>query len=265
MKKSLLIRWIIILVIVGGWCYSIFPVKDRDFLDEFMRLSKKSVAILEKHADKATALQQKLEALPTQSGKDYEALQADIQKIAAETGEAPSLALDSWRMLSERIEKLSNGQDLAGNPLPEGTVLSPYQIVELACRGDNEHRSIRLCNFVKVPHTTRANNKTVLRYVRNRTAGKLHLGLDLQGGTEFVISFDKAKVPDNQPAEIVRDQILEILRNRLDKSGVTEPEIKAISETDISIRMPSVDEGDKTGIRNTIKDAAKLEFYLVSE
>ena len=55
MKKSLLIRWIIILVIVGGWCYSIFPVKDRDFLDEFMRLSKKSVATLEKHADKATA------------------------------------------------------------------------------------------------------------------------------------------------------------------------------------------------------------------
>ena len=52
MKKSLLIRWIIILVIVGGWCYSIFPVKDRDFLDEFMRLSKKSVATLEKHADK---------------------------------------------------------------------------------------------------------------------------------------------------------------------------------------------------------------------
>ena len=265
MKKSLLIRWIIILVIVGGWCYSIFPVKDRDFLDEFMRLSKKSVATLEKHADKATALQQKLEALPTQSGKDYEALQADIQKIAAETGEAPSLALDSWRMLSERIEKLSNGQDLAGNPLPEGTVLSPYQIVELAGRGDNEHRAIRLCNFVKVPHTTRANNKTVLRYVRNRTAGKLHLGLDLQGGTEFVISFDKAKVPENVPTEIVRDQVLEILRNRLDKSGVTEPEIKAISETDISIRMPSVDEGDKTGIRNTIKDAAKLEFYLVSE
>ena len=81
MKKSLLIRWLIILVIVGGWCYSIFPVKDRDFLSEFMRLSKKTVATLEKHVEKATALQQKLEALPNQSGKDYEALQADIKKI----------------------------------------------------------------------------------------------------------------------------------------------------------------------------------------
>ncbi|MBP5300688.1 MAG: protein translocase subunit SecD [Victivallales bacterium] len=263
MKKSLLIRWLIILVIVGGWCYSIFPVKDRDFLSEFMRLSKKTVATLEKHAEKATALQQKLDTISDPSSKDYQSLLADIKKISAETGEVPGTALEKWKELNERIAKLQGGQDLAGNPLPEGTRLSAYQIVELAARGDTEHRSIRLCNFINVPHAPRANNKTVLRYVRNRTAGKLRLGLDLQGGTEFVISFDKNKVADNVPVEIVRDQILEILRNRLDKSGVTEPEIKAISETDISIRMPSVDEGDKTGIRNTIKDAAKLEFYLV--
>ena len=202
MKKSLLIRWIIILVIVGGWCYSIFPVKDHDFLDEFNRLSKKNIATLEKHAEKAVVLQQKLDAITDKSGKDYEALQNDIKNISAETGEAPSVALDNWKELSARIEKLSNGQDLNGNPLPEGTTLSPYQIVELAGRGDNEHRSIRLCNFIKVPHTTHANNKTVLRYVRNRTAGKLHLGLDLQGGTEFVISFDKGRWRKMSPLKL---------------------------------------------------------------
>ncbi|MBQ4480801.1 MAG: protein translocase subunit SecD [Victivallales bacterium] len=264
MKKSLLIRWIIILVIVGGWCYSIFPIKDRNFLDEFRHLSNKPIATLTKHAEKATALQEKLDAIADRNSKDYKALSEDIKNIAAETGISPKDALESWDELNARMEKLQQGLDLSGNPLPEGVRLSDYQIVELAARGDNEHRAIRLCNFIKVPNTTHPNNKTVLRYVRNRTAGKLHLGLDLQGGTEFVISFDKNQIPENETPEITRDKILEILRNRLDKSGVTEPEIKAISETDISIRMPSIDEADKTGIRSTIKDAAKLEFYLVS-
>ncbi|MBR6470950.1 MAG: protein translocase subunit SecD [Victivallales bacterium] len=264
MKKSLLIRWIVILVIIAGWCYSIFPVKDRNFLDEFVRLSKAPIAKLAKHAEKAETLQKKLEATKPGS-KDYESLLDDIKNIAAETGISPNDALASWQELNRRIDLLRNGKDFYGNPLPEGTRLSDYQIVELAAKGDElQHRSIRLCNFIEVPHTSHPNNKTVLRYVRNRTAGKLHLGLDLQGGTEFVISFDGTKVPENQPAQIVRDQILEILRNRLDKTGVTEPEIKGISDTDISIRMPSIDEADKTGIRSTIKDTAKLEFYLVS-
>ena len=264
MKKSLLIRWIIILVIVAGWCYSIFPIKDRNFLDEFKRLSNKPIAILTKHAEKATALQEKLDAIADHNSKDYKALSEDIKKIAAETGISPKDALASWEELNARMAKLQQGLDLSGKPLPEDVRLSDYQIVELAARGDNEHRPIRLCNFISVPHTTHPNNKTVLRYVRNRTAGKLHLGLDLQGGTEFVISFDANQLPENEPAEITRDKILEILRNRLDKSGVTEPEIKAISATDISVRMPSIDEADKTGIRSTIKDSAKLEFYLVS-
>ena len=264
MKKSLLIRWIIILVIVAGWCYSIFPIKDHDFLDEFMRLSRKPVATLTNHVEKAKGLQQKLDAITDHNSKDYQELSKDIKNISAETGISPSDALANWNELNQRINLLKNGKDLSGNPLPDGMALSDYQAVELAARGDNEHRSIRLCDFIRVPHATRPNNKTVLRFVRNRTAGKLHLGLDLQGGTEFVISFDSSKIPENQAPEIVRDQILEILRNRLDKSGVTEPEIKAISETDISIRMPSIDEADKTSIRSTIKDAAKLEFYLVS-
>lgn len=235
MKKSLIIRWIIILAVVIGWGVSIFPMKDGDFLAEFNRRAEKTIAELQKDG------------------------------AVTKTGIPASQALDEWKELNRRIECLKNGQDLSGKPVENAERYSAFKLVELAARGDNEnHRSIRLVNFIPVPHAAAVNNKTVMRFVRNKTAGKLHLGLDLQGGTEFVVSFSDANLPEGVSAENVRDQILEILRNRLDKSGVTEPELKGITSTDVSIRMPSVDEGDKTGIRATIKDAAKLQFFLVS-
>ncbi len=265
MKNSLIIRWIVILAIVLGWGLSIFPMKDRDLRAEFDRISAKSVAKLQKDAQEAEQLQGKLAAVADRASKEYQDLSKKLEKTKATTGIPAADALKEWQELQRRMDNLDNGKDLAGNPRPEGK-LSAYKVLEEAARGDyNEYRPIRLVNFIPVPHVKSVNNKTVLRYLRNRTAGKLHLGLDLQGGTEFVVSFSDKNLPDGVTSEIVRDQILEILRNRLDKSGVTEPELKGITETDISIRMPSVDEGDKTGIRATIRDAAKLQFYLVSQ
>lgn len=267
MKNSLIVRWIVILAIVLGWGLSIFPMKDQDFLAEFYRRAAKGVEELQKKSKEAQELQGKLDALADRNSKEYAALAEKLEKTRATTGIPAAQALDEWQQLNQRIENLKGGKDLSGNPraAQEGK-LSDYKVLEEAAKGDyGEHRPIRLVNFVSVPHVKSVNNKTVLRYLRNRTAGKLHLGLDLQGGTEFVVSFSDENLPDGVTSETVRDQILEILRNRLDKSGVTEPELKGITSTDISIRMPSVDEGDKTGIRSTIRDAAKLQFYLVSQ
>ncbi len=245
-----------------------FPMRDQAFLDEFKSLAKKPVAELQKQANRAASIQTKMDAIKDKEGKDYKQLEADLAKLnAANGGVAPKAALDNWAELNRRIDNLLAGKDMNGKPLPkEAGSYSQYKAVESAARGDGaELHGIRLASFVKVPRQANPTNKTVLRYVRIRTAGKLHLGLDLQGGTEFVVSFDKDQIPENQTADVVRDQILEILRNRLDKSGVTEPEVKSITDTDISIRMPSVDEGDKTGIRSTIKEAAKLQFFLVAQ
>lgn len=270
MKKSLIIRWAIILVITLSWCWSMFPVKDKDFLGEFNKLANINQEQLEQQAkiaaEKLGNIEKRIAALPKKSGKGYDNLVKDREKLnTAYNGYSAEEALKNWAELCRRIDLLMNGKDLDGSPLPAGVRYSGYKAVETAARGNNaDLRSIRLSAFVKVPHQPKANNKTVLRYIRRKSAGKLRLGLDLQGGTEFVVSFNKSDIPDNTTAEQVRDQILEIMRNRLDKSGVTEPELRGITATDISIRMPSIDEGDKTGIRNTIKDAAKLEFYMVA-
>ena len=50
MKKSLIIRWIIIGAIVLGWTVSMFPIKDRDILAEFTKLAERRVAEYEKDA-----------------------------------------------------------------------------------------------------------------------------------------------------------------------------------------------------------------------
>ncbi len=94
---------------------------------------------------------------------------------------------------------------------------------------------------------------------------KINYGLDLKGGTEFVIGFDQNAIPKGKTVEEVRDQILEILRNRVDSEGLREPELKETGDTSISLKMPSTLEADKADIRALIKQTAKLTFHLVHD
>ncbi len=61
----------------------------------------------------------------------------------------------------------------------------------------------------------------------------------------------------------MRDQIIEILRNRLDMMGLVEPEIKPVGANTISVRMPTLSEGAKSDIREILKQQANLQFFLV--
>ena len=274
MKKSLLIRWAVILVILVGWCWSIFPVRDQDFLKEFNRLSKKGVAQLQKEAARIEKLQAAQAKVKPES-KDYQKRQADINEILkSHQGRSPSELLESWKKFDAALQaKMAAlaAEEKAGNAeakdLDEAALKARvsrkygFKAVSEVVRDYGIH----LADFVKVKGQNHPSNKVVMRFVRMQTAGRLRLGLDLQGGTEFQVAFDEASLKDGQDATVTRDQILEILRNRLDKSGVTEPEVKALDSHTISVRMPSLDEGDREGIRQTIRGSAKLEFYLVAQ
>ena len=50
MKKSLIIRWIIIALVVIGWLSAMFPIRDKDYLGEFDRISAKQLAPLQARA-----------------------------------------------------------------------------------------------------------------------------------------------------------------------------------------------------------------------
>jgi SecD/SecF fusion protein len=232
MSKSLIWRWIVIALVLVAWSISIPPVKDRDVMDVFAELSARKLARLEKVAasdsDEAASAKEKVEAY----AKLMERAKDLIAKNAAE----------------------NDGK----------ATLTPGQALLEAAKDDAGWRGARLRDYVKVPVTDKPSNKAVINYVRKRAAGKLHLGLDLQGGTEFVISFDPDD-PDISDREVskVRDQILEILRNRIDSKGVLEPELKTLTDNTLSLIVPTVGASQRAEYRKLIKDSAKIEFYLV--
>ncbi|MEO5575101.1 MAG: protein translocase subunit SecD, partial [Gaiellaceae bacterium] len=69
------------------------------------------------------------------------------------------------------------------------------------------------------------------------------LGLDLQGGLEVTL---KAVPPPNRPLqESDLDRSVEILRDRVDRLGVAEPEIRKQSDDQIVIDLPGVKNPDR--------------------
>lgn len=85
------------------------------------------------------------------------------------------------------------------------------------------------------------------------------LGLDLEGGTQFVLETrDTERVQAN--AETT-DRTLEILRGRVDALGVAEPTLARSGENRIIIELPGVQDPDKA--RETIGQTAQLGFHEV--
>ena len=83
------------------------------------------------------------------------------------------------------------------------------------------------------------------------------LGLDLQGGFEVTL---EAVPPPNRPLrEGDLNRSLEIIRNRVDKLGVAEPEVRKQGTNQISAALPGVDNPDR--VREIIGSTAKLELF----
>jgi SecD/SecF fusion protein len=86
------------------------------------------------------------------------------------------------------------------------------------------------------------------------------LGLDLQGGLEVVL---KAKPPENQPnynitgADLTRS--VSIMRDRIDKLGVSEPEIRTQGSDQIVIQLAGVHDPEQAA--KLIGQTAQLQFY----
>ena len=84
------------------------------------------------------------------------------------------------------------------------------------------------------------------------------LGLDLRGGTELIYEGrPTAAVPEVTGEDV--DRAIEIIRERVDSLGVSEPEISRVGETSIEIALPDVSDADRATER--IGTTAQLYFY----
>jgi SecD/SecF fusion protein len=92
-------------------------------------------------------------------------------------------------------------------------------------------------------------------------SGKIHLGLDLQGGTSFLIRLD---TPANGTLD--RDtvnQAVEVIRKRVDQFGVSEPVITPEGTDRILVQVPGLDAAKIAMAREQLQKVAHLEFRLV--
>ena len=106
-------------------------------------------------------------------------------------------------------------------------------------------------------------NRGILHQIQNKAAGQIKLGLDLQGGTSFLVSLDPEKLADMADPKSAQRQAIEVLRRRVDRFGVAEPVIQPSGSDRILIQLPGLSEADKLSARTQIEKAAFLEFRLV--
>src|SRR5256712_4466619 len=89
---------------------------------------------------------------------------------------------------------------------------------------------------------------------------KIQLGLDIQGGTSFLI---RLMGGDKEINKGMLDQAVEVIRKRVDYFGVGEPVISPVANDRILVQIPGLDTAKIQEAREQLSRVAKLEFRLV--
>ncbi len=104
----------------------------------------------------------------------------------------------------------------------------------------------------------------ILNRLQRQAAGRIRLGLDLQGGTSFLVSMDTNQLAKTTDASTALSHAVEVLRKRVDKFGVAEPVIQPEGNDRILVQLPGLSAADQESAKAAIQRAAFLEFRLVS-
>jgi len=124
-------------------------------------------------------------------------------------------------------------------------------------------------------------NTYILNQLQRDASGKIKLGLDLQGGTSYLVSMDVSKLAvtetrTNSSGQVVTvtnypdvsgalAQGIEVLRKRIDRFGVAEPIIQPEGANSILIQLPGLSQADKESAMEQITNSAYLEFRMVAD
>ncbi len=164
-----------------------------------------------------------------------------------------------------RQESLSLGLDLQGGMHVTLQLDTPQLIRELAGEFSDEALSDLIAaaeqrafqnneDFVEVfaeMFEARNPNGRLSRYFRSDAAN-----ITRRSGNEEVIAY-----LEEQQAEAV-DRAIEVIRNRINRFGVTEPSITKQGESRVVVQLPGV--ANKQRVRNLLKGTARLEFRLMA-
>jgi preprotein translocase subunit SecD len=98
----------------------------------------------------------------------------------------------------------------------------------------------------------------------------MQLGLDLSGGMRVLLTADQESLSERLEREPTTtdmneavDRAMEILTNRIDKFGVTEPSIRKQGDSQIIIEIPGAADPDR--VRSFLMGKGSLNFHIVDQ
>ena len=100
-------------------------------------------------------------------------------------------------------------------------------------------------------------NPDALEAVKQKS---INLGLDLQGGIHLVLEVDPSKLSEDERSDVV-ERAKEVITNRIDQFGVSEPIIHREGEWRIVVELPGVQ--DIKRAKDLIGERARLEFKIL--
>ncbi|PBC74115.1 SecD/SecF fusion protein [Fibrobacter intestinalis] len=92
-------------------------------------------------------------------------------------------------------------------------------------------------------------------------AKAMNFGLDLAGGTSITLQID-SKGLKTEDIKDIQQQSLEIVRNRVDQFGLSEPQISPSGNDRINVELAGVDDSTAKAL---VGSTAKLEFKILAE
>jgi len=91
-------------------------------------------------------------------------------------------------------------------------------------------------------------------------ARAIRKGLDLEGGMYIVLEIDTEELTSAEASDAL-ERVVEILRNRVDQFGVSEPDIKPMGSSRIIVQLPGLQDVERA--KRLIGSTARLEFRMV--
>ena len=229
-------RFIVVLFFLGLGAYFLYPTVDWYFFtpDEKKTLANGSKEEIQKHAKVAAS-------------KDLETLTSLVKEDPeAEFPEEIAFLIDKAKE-NYKLEK----KDLPGDWTVK-TVLQGFT------SGNEVFNSLEKYYREEIMNLKDMKDKTLL------------LGLDLSGGMSVVVQADEesleerlGQAPTDENLQEAITLAMEILNNRIDKFGVTEPSIRKQSNDQILIEIPG--EVDPERVNSFLMGKGTLNFHIVDD
>jgi SecD/SecF fusion protein len=149
------------------------------------------------------------------------------------------------------VKRLEGNSRLAKIATSKVSDITPDHAIEITVGADVQEDDLR--RRLQGSPFKRPNEPKSLFYV--------HPGIDLRGGVEFICQLRD----DNGKLVAADDEVMAVLRGRLDERGLSEPVVTKLSNGDVQVVIPGGTRADAARTRKVLEDTGRLEFREVLE